>query len=223
VRSNTLGDDGPSAPASWAWGNADKPVDVLLMLFAPSAQELSSYEDTEQRAYAVAGLQPVVAPIHATELMPATGHGPVFSREHFGFADGISQPVIREHQQPKQGANDAIAAGEFILGYENEYGQHTEVPTCGAHRSHVHGVQADRSSKVPAFGKNGTYLAVRQFRQDVAGFWNFLRAQAGGNTDRATYLAAKIIGRWPSGALVKDGQTTDPGVPIEKYLYLRRR
>lgn len=213
VRSRTLGDDGPSAPALWAWGYAEPHVDVLLMLFAPNAEELSKLEASEEQKFASGGLEPVVAPIRATELMPAAGAGPVYSREHFGFTDGISQPVIREHQHGQAG-KDAIAAGEFILGYENEYEQYTEVPSLAATR-HVHGVQADRSRKQPVFGRNGTYLSVRQFRQDVAAFWNFLRARAGGDADRATLLAAKIVGRWPSGALVKDGVTKDPGGPIE--------
>lgn len=211
LRSRTLGDDGPSAPAQWTWGNAVTPVDVLLMLFAPTAQELSQLESREANAYA-AGLAPVVAPVRATDL-PASAAVP-FSREHFGFADGISQPVIREHQQGTPNVFDAIAAGEFILGYQNEYGQITEVPTRAAVR-HGRGVHADRSSRESAFGRNGTYLAVRQLSQNVAAFWHFLRTQAGGDADRAAYLASKIVGRWPSGAAVKDGQDKDPGGPID--------
>jgi Dyp-type peroxidase family len=214
LRARILGDDGPSTPSQWAWGNAQAPVDVMLMLYAPTREELGKYEAIEAQAYEGGGLAPVVPPVHATELTSASGPAPVYSREHFGFADGISQPVLREHVGSDPSAPDAIAAGEFILGYENEYSQHTEAPSLAANRR-TRAVQPNRSSPEPAFGRNGTYLAVRQLQQNVAGFWDFLRAQTGGDRDRATYLAAKIIGRWPSGALVKDGQTKDPGGAIE--------
>jgi Dyp-type peroxidase family len=212
LRARILGDDGPSKPGKWIWGNDKTPVDVMLLVFAPNGEALREHERIEAEAYERGGLVPVAPPVHATEHMPAAG--PAFKREHFGFADGISQPLIREHVPSESSNTNAIAAGEFILGYENEYSQYTDVPFLGAHRA-PWGVQATPPSKTPAFGRNGTYLAVRQFHQDVAGFWNFLRTQASGDTARATYLAAKIIGRWPSGALVKDGQTSDPGGTIE--------
>jgi Dyp-type peroxidase family len=58
-------------------------------------------------------------------------------------------------------------------------------------------------------GRNGSYLVVRQLQQDVDGFWLFLDTatrRADGSEDPAarTALAAKMVGRWPSGApLVK--------------------
>jgi Dyp-type peroxidase family len=222
LRSRILGDDGPSKPSEWLWGNEEKPVDVMLMLFAENPQALSDLEGSEAKAYESGGLAPVVAPIQATELMPPAGS--IYSREHFGFADGISQPLIREHVASDTSNPNAIAAGEFILGYANEYSEkgyslETEVPYLAARRE-PWGVQATPSGRGPEFGRNGTYLAVRQFRQNVAEFWKFLRTQAGGDAARATYLAAKIIGRWPSGALVKDGQTSDPGGAIENgFIY----
>ena len=34
-RSRILGDTDESAPAAWQWGGPDKPIDILLMLYAP--------------------------------------------------------------------------------------------------------------------------------------------------------------------------------------------
>lgn len=44
--------------------------------------------------------------------------------EHFGFRDGISQPVIRGTQRFVCGAlpHDIMAAGEFLLGYKSNQG-----------------------------------------------------------------------------------------------------
>ena len=41
-------------------------------------------------------------------------------REHFGFRDGISQPTIDGLGRTDAPAN-TIKAGEFVLGYQNEY------------------------------------------------------------------------------------------------------
>ena len=52
-------------------------------------------------------------------------------REHFGFRDGISQPTIDGLGRTDVPAN-TIKAGEFVLGYENEYGRYTDRPTVPA-------------------------------------------------------------------------------------------
>jgi deferrochelatase/peroxidase EfeB len=56
-------------------------------------------------------------------------------------------------------------------------------------------------------GRNGTYLVLRQLRQDVRGFWQFISRQAGGNVAAADQLAASIVGRTRAG---------DPLVPIQQ-------
>jgi Dyp-type peroxidase family len=213
-RSRILGDNKQNAPENWAWGYDKSVVDVLLLIYGQSPGDLNTQEGAEVAEYRAGGLLPVVPPVSAVELLGGSGSPDPFSREQFGFADGISQPVILEHAGP---GLHAVAAGEFVLGYENQYGYQTEVPHRNAARGPAGAVlsAAVRKSSEPAFGQNGTYLAVRQLRQDVAGFWTFLRDRAGGDDVRATLLAAKMIGRWPSGAVVKDGQIADPGGPPE--------
>jgi Dyp-type peroxidase family len=63
-------------------------------------------------------------------------------------------------------------------------------------------------------GRNGSYLVVRQLEQDVARFWNFCdrltRGDAGSDLRARERLAAKVLGRWPSGApLVKSPDYDD--------------
>ena len=53
--------------------------------------------------------------------------------------------------------------------------------------------------------RNGSYLVFRQLSQDVGGFWRFAdgatrRADGSSDPDARLRLAAKMVGRWPSGA-----------------------
>ena len=66
---------------------------------------------------------------------------------------------------------------------------------------------ADERPTTPVWGRNGSYVVVRRLRQDVKAFREFLEREAArlralpafsGMT--AQLLAAKLVGRWPSGA-----------------------
>ena len=203
-RTRILGDTGTSAPEEWQWGNESKPVDVLLLLFAPNPEALKALEADEAKTYAAHGLSLVVDPIAATPLDPKER----FSREHFGFADGISQPKpVIANTEPELNAllvneHQAVPAGEFVFGYTNAYWNETIIP----------GWKSVAPGAKP-LGLNGTYLVVRQFEQDVSAFWNFLRTTMKHDEKRTEWLAAKMVGRWPSGALVREGERTDPGLP----------
>ena len=74
---------------------------------------------------------------------------------------------------------------------------------------------------------NGSYLVFRQLRQDVAAFWRTLDAKTArarwrsGSCCRGLALAAKMVGRWPSGApLVKTPDQDDPAMADDdRFLY----
>lgn len=173
-RSRMLGDTDASAPTNWRWGGDDRTaVDVLLMLFALDAPTLDGLR-RDLSVESIAGLEEIAA-LHTADLG---------GREHFGFNDGISQPTIDGLGRPAL-SRDLIQAGEFVLGYPNEYGLLPPSPSVGGRD----------------LGRNGTYLVFRQMRQDVAGFWNYAGDHiADGGQGTAEKLAAKIVGRWPSGA-----------------------
>lgn len=177
-RSRLLGDEGECAPTGWAWGGpSTPPVDAALLLYAKDEASLAALHATEQRRWTELGLVEV-AKLDTTDLDGV---------EQFGFKDGVSQPLVEG--LPKTGpAWNTVRAGEFVLGYKNEYGRYTGGEDFGRN-----------------VGRNGSYLVVRQLAQDVPGFWRFLeRATSGpgGASDRAAQvrLAAKMVGRWPSGA-----------------------
>jgi Dyp-type peroxidase family len=103
-----------------------------------------------------------------------------------------------------------VPAGEFILGYPNARGQLTGRPLMPASEDPRRLLLPDPTgSGAVDFGRNGTYLVFRQLEQDVEGFWRFVDAatkRADGSQDPSyrAALAAKMVGRWPSGApLVK--------------------
>ncbi|HET9324031.1 MAG TPA: Dyp-type peroxidase [Gaiellaceae bacterium] len=189
-RRRLLADDGPSAPSGWDWGGPDTPeVDAALLLYASDAQELTRLE----------GEQVGLLRRHGVQVLRRLGTSDLDGIEPFGFRDGISQPLVEG--LGKTGPPQlTVKAGEFVLGYPNEYGLVTDHPP---------------------IGRNGSYLVFRQLEQDVHGFWRFLDAATrtgDGAEDPAARLrlAAKLVGRWPSGApLALAPEADDPALAEE--------
>jgi len=216
-RSHILGDTNESAPAHWQWGNEANPVDIVLMVFG--ADEKALDEQLELRRAQIAASGGIV------EVLALGAGRQSDTREHFGFNDGIGQPVIEgsgrvKNQMERTGHATEIKPGEFILGYINEYGIPATSPTVDAARDpgnllpefQVHTdlrFEGQTTKRVHDLGRNGTYLVFRQLHQNVADFWNFLdeatRTPDGASDVAARErLAAKFVGRWRSGTpLVK--------------------
>src|SRR4051812_21394754 len=117
-RARILGDSGANAPEHWRWGGPTTPaVDVLLLLYARDASGLAALYAAHQARFAGAGL----AEVATLETVDLGG------KEHFGFRDGVSQPIIPGLSRTGSAA-DTVQAGEFILGYANEYGRYTSRP-----------------------------------------------------------------------------------------------
>ena len=99
-----------------------------------------------------------------------------------GYKDGIDQPAIEgSGVDPLPGQGRPIKAGEFILGYPGEAGVPLPMP------------QPD------ILGRNGTYVGFRKYQSRVGAFNRFLRANGSTEAEREL-LAAKLVGRWRSGA-----------------------
>lgn len=165
-RAEVLGD----VPEHWDWGNPSQgEPDVMVAMFARSS-DFASQQAAFRKAYLDAGLQ---------ELKGIEGYTYSDLREHFGFTDGISQPLI-------EGFHDSIDTdnlcqpGEFILGYRNERQVYPESAV----------LKSANASGEFDLGKNGSFLVARQLMQDVEKF----------REDNSSELdAAKLIGRWRSG------------------------
>jgi Dyp-type peroxidase family len=230
-RSRILGDTNESAPSSWDWGRDPDSIHLLLLVYGANENALDAELKKRKAELMRSSGLTVVRDLSA-------GRQPD-NKEHFGFADGIGQPVIEgnERHERKQFNRThhatVVKAGEFILGYINEYG----IPTLGPI---VHAAD-DPAGLLPAYkvpddlrfsgqsadkdlrdlGLNGSYLVFRQLAQNVADFWQFLDASTRDQKNQSDpaareWLGAKFVGRWPSGApLVLSPDQDKPGYENE--------
>lgn len=219
-RRRILGDHGESSPDRWRWGGPNNDAaDILLMLYAGDEAALRALVEREGKDLPRRGLR-LIEQLDSVKL-PGR-------KEHFGFRDGISQPGIEGYSDDSSPGN-TVAAGEFVLGYLNAYGQYTDRPTVKP--------EQDPDNLLPPapddrarhdLGMNGSYLVFRQLRQNVHAFWNYLSANAPGkNADdkmqACIALASKMVGRWPSGApLVKSPDADNPQLADDNdFMYVR--
>jgi putative iron-dependent peroxidase len=162
-------------------------------------------------------------PSYIEEPVQPGGDPAIF--EPFGSRDGIGQPVLAGLKLSRSERASRLAAGklfedrivmpgEFVLGQKNEYGESAYCPN-------VLGWPAARPSAATGFGRNGSYLAVRQIVQHVASFRGFAAAHPG------LGLAERFIGRrknqWnvdspDDGYSLLDG--AEPPAEIDAFRYL---
>ena len=209
-KSRVLGDRGDNAPALWDWGGSNpSAIHLLLMLYATDDAKLMAFYDSLAGAFTDHG----VALIRKLDTFTLKDEQGGF-REHFGFRDAIGQPIVEGLS--KTGLPDnTIKAGEFILGYPNEYGLVTESPTVSAQRDRQNWLpNGQNGAQAHDLGRNGSYVVFRQLGQKVQAFWQFLDGvtqQADGTSDpeACVRLASKIVGRWPSGTPLVDAPDRD--------------
>jgi len=185
ARAELLGDVGASAPTHWEPPFGTPDLHVAISAIAPDQPRL---ETALERARAALAGRTGVAVIWEQDVKQLpTG------RTTFGFKDGISYPAIEGSGIPGSNPQEApLKAGEFILGYPDETGNLPPMPL------------------PDVLGRNGTYVALRKVHTRVAAWRQFLRAQAA-SPEEEELLAAKMVGRWPSGApLVLSPDHDDP-------------
>jgi Dyp-type peroxidase family len=216
-RRHILGD----SDSDWKWSDlgAQNGTHVALFIYAKEKRVCDRLFGSHRAA--LPGMR-IICELDTQPTDPKKG----LDYEHFGFRDGITQPVIRGTQRFAQGAHprDIMEAGEFLLGYKSNQGFFPPTPTV-ARDSDV----GDKLASVPVsaptrysafqnprpnvrdFGRNGTFLAVRQFEQYVDAFHKYalkeatrLRGIRGlpevvGSVIDAEWVEAKLMGRWHDG------------------------
>jgi Dyp-type peroxidase family len=221
LRSKVIGDTEESDPAQWEiGGTARPPIHAVLVVHAASEAGLEAACGALRARLGDEGRGVSELP----ESMQR-GYRPHGDHEPFGFHDGIAQPSIAGV------SGDGVPTGEFILGYPNHFQIIPPGPVVPA--------ELDRHAVLPPLGNpyhasrqlrdlgiNGSYIVYRKLRQDVAAFWQFMKREtirATGATDvaRMIWLAAKCVGRWPSGApLVLTPHADDPAAgDRDDFLY----
>ena len=173
ARAKELGDAGESSPENWEkpFGTAD--VHVVIVAVSPDTQRLEAALDRARKTYQeMRGI---------TAIWRQNCHALPTEKEPFGFRDGISHPAIEGSGIPGTNPREQpFKAGEFVLGYRDELG----------------GIQIPQPE---ALGRNGTYIVFRKLHQRVAAFRQYLKANSTSPEDEEL-LAAKMMGRWRSGA-----------------------
>lgn len=174
ARAQQLVDDGPNAPEHWDDVFAPGTCHIALSIYAADADSLK-----KDLATAMDVLE------HSTGVTLAATHRFGVDEQNknpFGFRDSISQPTVAgSGLVPQPGQERAIAAGEFILGEDSETGSPLGVP------------------QPAALGRNGSYVVLRKFASRVGAFNEYLASQTS-DPEAQHELAAKMFGRWRSGA-----------------------
>lgn len=219
-RSALLGDptdpDNPGAAANWVVGKPGEELDAMLVVAGD--HHVSVRRLAESLAGQLAALGGQVSIQHGD-----VREGEERGHEHFGFDDGVSQPGIRGRASDAAGdyitdrmldpadvpdawlfgypGQDLVWPGELVLGYP-----------CSTADPLTPGPVRPCSSWM----RNGSFLVYRRLRQDVVAFWRTMRAEADrlskqpgfeGLTD--LQLAARLVGRWPSGAPISRTPAND--------------
>ena len=214
-RSRALGDIGRNDPACWHWGGTKgKRVDLLVMVYADTESEMKGVVDKRLTPLMDAGAatrcldSDLIGELVADAKQKTPAGRPLY-REHFGFADGISQPEIEGthravNRVAERGSQHLVKPGEFLLGYTAGDGTLNPGIAIDARLdSHalLPAVSSGGRSDLREFGRNGTYLVFRQLEQHVAEFRNFVASVAGASTSPqdAEEFAARLVGRRPDG------------------------
>jgi len=125
ARAEILGIADDSAPDRWLGDLASPALHAIVILFARDVPERDRCE-RQHREYVstLAGVK-VLSAWNLEALPPFDG----VAREHFGYRDRLSQPVIAgTDEEPTPGSGPPVKAGEFFLGYDDENGTPPALP-----------------------------------------------------------------------------------------------
>ncbi|KFE64247.1 Dyp-type peroxidase [Hyalangium minutum] len=174
ARAQALGDTGESSPEHWEKPLGTPDAHVVLVALAPDSQHLATALGRARSALEALGGVEVI--------WRQDCHALPTQQEPFGFRDGISHPAIEGSGIPGSNPREKpLKAGEFVLGYRDEMGGFPPMP------------------QPEVLGRNGTYIVFRKLHQRVAAFRQYLRAHSS-SPEELELLAAKLMGRWRSGA-----------------------
>jgi Dyp-type peroxidase family len=174
ARAAILHDFGANAPGNWEYPFGTADMHVALAVYAQDEQNLQRVLELARKTHHDLSHISVVYRMQFGALPEG--------RNPFGFKDGLHNPVVEGSSPAGRIGNEApIKAGEFVIGYPDEFGETATAPVPDELR------------------RNGTFVAFRKFHMHVAAFRKYLRAQAS-SPEEEELLAAKMVGRWRSGA-----------------------
>ncbi len=157
-------------PTTWLPDFASHAIDGVMFVTG------GTQEDVDEESHTVLALLGNAVGISFEEtanVRPGAERG----HEHFGFADGISQPAldVTNLGDPKPG-QDVVEPGLFVFGY------------------------GSKATPPVAWMKNGSFMVFRRLRQLVPEFESYLESQAATQSMDPVLLGGRLVGRWKSGA-----------------------
>lgn len=193
------------------------PADLLLSVYATTPEQCERHVEAllgECRGLRVVGRRAAGEPTAAT-------------REHFGFADGLSQPAIEgvdldavgngvhvgRHHRRGQGRRLSLALEELSL---RPVERRWRLIRTGEFLLGYDNEDDELPAGPPdPLGPNGTFMVYREIEQHVDVFERYLARAAEDLAMSPAQLGAKILGRWPGGTAV----TSDPVDDSEREDY----
>jgi deferrochelatase/peroxidase EfeB len=190
ARAEVNGDVGKNHPDHWVGGLATPDLHAIIVLWARDVAERDRCAREHERYLAQCGGVEVLSHLDLEALPPYD-----YAHEHFGYRDRLSQPEIEgSGVTPSPGSGPPLKAGEFFLGYDDEAGPAPPLP------------------HPEILSRNGSFIAYRRLQEHVGLFREFLR-QHGKTSEEQELIAAKLMGRWRSGApLVLAPERDDPAL-----------
>jgi deferrochelatase/peroxidase EfeB len=233
------GGNAPPPPGETAI-HADKSVHAALLLYHTDAASLASFAAPVRAKLAASG----VAIAHELGLsLQFDSSDPPIAREHFGFADGISQPspygdgIVTKSGKPyPRDAIHGVAAGDLVIGLidssnEPAPGPVVEATAPGAAATlppvpngpdDLQSPTIQRSSTIQkSLGLDGSYLVMRELNQDVEAFWKSMHAAAAQLDEKsADWVAERVVGRTKDGVvLARNPPTPTADGPGNDFLF----
>jgi deferrochelatase/peroxidase EfeB len=233
ARARILGDTEDSAPERWCW---KAPADATVLVYGEdeaARDALRARLDALATRYGASLVRDVPlrdlphqdradVTAEAESSGNAQHNPPRYDPEPFGFADGISQPLIQgtyKAERAQAHPLHIVAPGEFVLGYPDNRGHLPPGPTMPAiydPGNLLPVLDGDTSgatndvNRPRDLGRNGSFLVIRELEQDVAGFEAYCAQQAAQlRAERRLlppyqvtpeFIGAKMVGRWQNGA-----------------------
>jgi Dyp-type peroxidase family len=183
ARADQLLDYGPNDPKNWDMPFGTGEIHIAVSIFSETEDKWRRAMETARQQYQ--GFSGVTV-----LLMQDFGAQPG-DLNPLGYRDSIGQPAIQgSGVESLPGQGRPIKAGEFILGYPGEAGVPLPAP------------------RPDVLGQNGTFVGMRKYQSRVGAFNRFLQANAQTDDEREL-LAAKLMGRWRSGAPLTLAPTRD--------------
>ena len=219
LRSGLIGDMRENHPRNWILPRRNWPpvvtgaavlprppvelseVDIVIQIRSASSDPAMLEAEIKRLADSAApGLQLV-----SYETMASNGSNRTLP-DHFGFADGVSQPKPTPDLDDARRTRDQVRLGEALLGYRNDHGD--DAPGRFACDSGPFAWRAKLRKKAQHhYQRNGSFLVIRKLEQDVDTFDRFIAAEVGRiNIDHtlpkpmtADWLKALMLGRETNG------------------------